>query len=276
MGFSQGIAATYESWYDTPSGSRADALEKATLWRLLRHSCDVHSVLEVGAGTGHFSRWLAAEGLVAVGLDLSPSMLTVAQGLDGVGLVQADAMRLPFGRGAFDVVAFITTLEFLPEPTHALREALRVARRGLLLGVLNRHSLLAVERRLTGLRRPSVYRGAHFYSVGELKRLLQSLVGPQARVVWDTTLLPRFCPSGHRFPWGGFIGMALWKPGDERVDRLPMTPSDRAASSRSAIGCAAREGTGASSLEKREPSCTWAAQSTRSVSEEERRDEPLC
>ncbi len=69
--------------------------------------------------------------------------------------------------------------------------------------------------------------------------------------------------------------MALWKPGDERVDKLPMTPSDRAASSQSAIGCAAREWIGASSLRKGSLTYMGAAQSA-PVTEEERRDEPLC
>jgi ubiquinone/menaquinone biosynthesis C-methylase UbiE len=208
--FDEGVASHYESWYETPAGRRADALEKAALRRLLQRFPDAHSVLEVGAGTGHFTRWLCNEGLVAMGLDVSRAMLQQAWELDGVTWVQGDACRLPFAQDAFDLVAFITTLEFLPCARRALFEALRLARRGLLLGVLNGCSPLGVKRRVTGFFQSSVYDAAHFYSVTELKRLVWSLTGEEAQVVWETTLQPQWWPACLRdHPWGGFIAMAV-------------------------------------------------------------------
>lgn len=55
--FDEQVPAQYEAWYETPEGRRADSLEKAVLRWLLR---DVRAdrVLEIGCGTGHFSRWL--------------------------------------------------------------------------------------------------------------------------------------------------------------------------------------------------------------------------
>jgi len=89
-------------------------------------------------------------------------------------------------------------------------EALRVCRRGVVLGVLNRWSVLALQRRLAGLFRKTVYDAAHFYSVGELKRLLRSITGRKAHIVWRTTLFPHRWPwSQNRLPWGGFIGMVM-------------------------------------------------------------------
>ena len=41
----------------------------------------------------------------------------------------------------------------------------------------------------------TIYDAAHFYGVGELKRLLQSVTGGKAHVAWRTTLFPR------RRPW---------------------------------------------------------------------------
>jgi SAM-dependent methyltransferase len=208
--FDEQIAPHYEAWYGTPEGQRADTLEKASLRRLLESFPRVRSVLEVGAGTGHFTRWLDEQGLVAAGLDLSAAMLAQAQVLNGIPLVRGDALRLPFADGAFDLVAFITTLEFLERPREALAEALRVARQGILLGVLNRWSLLGLQRRLAELLRPTVYDAARFYGVGELKRLLRSIAGGKACVVWHTTLFPRgwLWPQS-ALPWGGFIAMAL-------------------------------------------------------------------
>jgi hypothetical protein len=85
-----------------------------------------------------------------------------------------------------------------------------VIRHGMLLGVFNRWSILALQRWLTGLFHQTVCDAAHFYGVGELKRLLPSVAGGEARIVWHTTLFPRGWPwSQAALPWGGFIGMAL-------------------------------------------------------------------
>jgi SAM-dependent methyltransferase len=208
--FGGDAAAHYEAWYETPEGRRADELEKAVLGWLLQSFSGAGSVLELGCGTGHFTRWLSDRGLAAVGLDLSAAMLAEAQALGGIPLIRGDGRRLPFADGVFDLAALVTALEFLERPREALAEALRVARRGILLGVLNRWSLLGLQRRLAGLFQPTVYDAARFYGVGELKRLLQSVAGEKRRVVWRTTLFPRCWPWPRpRLPWGGFVGMAL-------------------------------------------------------------------
>ena len=208
--FGERVASHYEAWYGTAQRQRADASEKDALAHLLGRFPRAANVLEVGCGTGHFTRWLNERGLAAVGLDLSAAMLARAQGSDGGPLVRGDARRLPFAGGAFDLVAFITTLEFLEQPQDALAEALRVARQGLLLGVLNRWSALGIWRRLVGLWHPTVYQAARFFSVAELKQLLWSVAGEEAPVSWRTALFPRGWPRAvARGRWGGFIGMAL-------------------------------------------------------------------
>jgi ubiquinone/menaquinone biosynthesis C-methylase UbiE len=53
-------APTYEAWYATPRGQRAAAAEQALLDWLLAPFPHAASVLDVGCGTGHFTRWLAA------------------------------------------------------------------------------------------------------------------------------------------------------------------------------------------------------------------------
>jgi ubiquinone/menaquinone biosynthesis C-methylase UbiE len=214
--FDEQAAAGYESWYETPEGARADALEKEALQRVLMGFSGVQTIIEVGCGTGHFTRWLADLGWTAVGLDLSAVMLAEARVLNDVPLTQGDAGRLPFSDGAFDVTTLITTLEFLEQPEAALVEAARVARRGLVLGVLNRCSILALRRRLSGLFHPTIYDSARFYSVSALKQLGRAAVGDVDRVEWLTTLFPGWTRrSGARprpmarAPWGGFIVIGL-------------------------------------------------------------------
>ena len=208
--FDERVAVHYEAWYEKPEGRRADELEKAVLGWLLQGFPRLGSVLEVGCGTGHFSRWLSDQGLAVVGLDLSAAMLAEARALNGVPLVWGDARRLPFADRSFDLTALITTLEFLQQPQEALAEALRVARRGVILGVLNRWSLLGLQRRLAALFRRTVYNAAHFYGVEELKQRLRSVASGKARILWRTTLFPLGWPwSQAGLPWGGFIAMAL-------------------------------------------------------------------
>ena len=210
LAFGERVAAHYEAWYETPEGCWADTLEKAVLVWLLESVSRASSVLEIGCGTGHFGRWLSRQGLAVAGLDISAPMLAEAKVLDGVSLVQGNALYLPFADDTFDVAAFITTLEFLTLPRQALAEALRVSRRGIILGVLNRCSLLGLQRRLVGLFRPTIYDTAHFYGVTELRQLLRSVAGGRAHIVWRTTLFPRAWPWAQMpLPWGGLIGMAL-------------------------------------------------------------------
>jgi len=202
----QARAERYEEWY-AGRGRRADRLEKRLLAGLLAGFPQAGTVLEVGCGTGHFTRWFAEQGLRPVGLDISPVMLAEAVKWDGIPYAVGDALALPFADRSFDIVAFITTLEFVTDPQSALGEAVRVARRGLLLGVLNKHSLLALKRKI-GAKPP--WNEARYFSPAELVRSLQEVAGARLALVrWRTTLWPLPIPKSLPLPWGAFIGMAV-------------------------------------------------------------------
>jgi len=199
------LAAGYEAWYET-EGRAADLLECDLLGWLLTGFPGARSALEIGTGTGHFARWMHEMGWKMIGLDISEPMLAVAIRRSGPRYVRADAGALPFADKAFDVALLITTLEFLPDPARALREAARVAQHGIVLGVLNRWNLLAWQRKRSGL---PLWQAAHFYSPPELTSLVQHALGVRAgAITWRTTLLPRFWPGRYsRLPFGAFIGM---------------------------------------------------------------------
>jgi len=199
------LVAHYEAWYQA-AGRRADRLEKALLKRLLAGFPRAGTILEVGCGTGHFTRWFAEQGLQATGLDLSRPMLTEAVRLGSPLYVRGDALALPFSTGAFDLVALVTTLEFLPEPVQAVAEALRVARQGLVLGVLNRQSLLGRKLKREG---GPIWGVARFCTHAELSRLMhRAAAGRPVKIDWRTTLWPVWW-GVLPLPWGGFIGMAV-------------------------------------------------------------------
>jgi SAM-dependent methyltransferase len=203
------VAARYERWYEE-EGRRADRLEKRLLAKLLTAFGPCRSIVEVGSGTGHFTRWFAARFATrAVGLDRSLAMLCAARRAARVSYVQGDAAALPFADGAFDVAAFVTTLEFLDDPRRAVAEAFRVARRGVLVGALNRRSLLARRRRRRG---GPIWESARPLTVGGLRRLVrEGADGPLAATVARTTLWPLW-PGALPLPWADFIGLAAAKP----------------------------------------------------------------
>jgi SAM-dependent methyltransferase len=203
------LAARYEQWYAGP-GRRADRLEKRLLQRMLLRLGTVRTILEIGCGTGHFTRWMRSLNYDVVGLDSSPPMLEQARWLNGGEYQPGDALALPYPDQSFDVAALITTLEFVSDPERALKEAARVSRAGLLLGVINRSSLLARRYRRSG---NPLWHSARFFTPFELEALVRKAAGNRiADVSWRTTLWPVSWVHNLPLPWGGFIGLAgRWK-----------------------------------------------------------------
>jgi ubiquinone/menaquinone biosynthesis C-methylase UbiE len=197
-------AAGYEAWYQTV-GRRADGQEKALLRWLLAGFPPAHTILEVGCGTGHFTRWFGEQGVQAVGLDRSRAMLDQAVSLNSLEYLQGDALTLPFASKSFDLVALITTLEFLPDPLQGLAEAQHVARQGLILGVLNAESRLGRQYKRAG---GPIWEAARFFTIHELIAMIRMVTGEKAWIVWRTTLWP-FWPGALPLLWGGFIGLAV-------------------------------------------------------------------
>jgi ubiquinone/menaquinone biosynthesis C-methylase UbiE len=105
-------ASGYEAWYKTKA-RRADRLEKPLFRQMLARFPQASSLLGVGCGTGHFSRWFKELRLQAAGLDLSLPMLAEATHLGSLRCVHSDALALPFSSAAFELVALITTPEFV-------------------------------------------------------------------------------------------------------------------------------------------------------------------
>jgi SAM-dependent methyltransferase len=90
------------------------------------------AALDVGCGTGAFSRLLAKRSDQVVALDLSPRMVEIAKARSkhepNIEFQVADVTRWVFPVGAFDCVASIATLHHLPieETLLRMRQALRV------------------------------------------------------------------------------------------------------------------------------------------------------
>jgi SAM-dependent methyltransferase len=97
--------------------------------------------LEVGCGAGIGLGRVAGVAAQLVACDVTYGVLDVAQRHYAARqpLVTADAGRLPFATGHFDLVFSFETVYYLPQPAHFLRETRRVLKPGgqLLLGTSN-------------------------------------------------------------------------------------------------------------------------------------------
>lgn len=94
------------------------------------------TVLEVGCGAAQCSRWLVTQGARVVAFDLSAGQLAQGRALSDrtgvrVPLVQADATRLPFRDGRFDLAcSAYGAVPFVADSAAVMREVARVLRPG--------------------------------------------------------------------------------------------------------------------------------------------------
>jgi ubiquinone/menaquinone biosynthesis C-methylase UbiE len=204
-------AGVYEDWYATPRGRRADRAERALLDRLLAPFATAQSALEVGCGTAHFTRWLAGRLRYVVGLDRAIAMLAEARRYHPpVPVIQGDAHQLPIRDRAVDLTIFIFTLEFVERPDLALTEAVRVARRGVVIVALNRWSSGGFSRRWGADARGPLLGHARDFSLPSLHALASSATGDRLRRIrWASSLFPRSREAVTRsIPFGDVIGVA--------------------------------------------------------------------
>ncbi len=165
----------YDAWYQTPRGRWIGEREFGLLREGLRPEPD-GSLIEIGCGTGyftrHFARLLPGE---VVGVDPDEEALRFARS-HAVGHERYENARgeaLPFDDGAFDYSLSVAALCFIPDERQALREMLRVTRRRFAIGLLNRRSLLWREKGRGGGK--GAYRGAHWHTPAEVRTLFAGL-----------------------------------------------------------------------------------------------------
>ena len=141
-------ASAYDAWYHTPRGAWIGDIEFGLLRRLLQPEAG-KSLLDVGCGTGYFTRRFAGESSLRVGgLDPDKSALDYAraQGTGTERYCAGTAVSLPFGNRSFDLSISVTALCFVDDARRAVGEIVRVTRNRFAIGLLNRYSLLYLQK----------------------------------------------------------------------------------------------------------------------------------
>ena len=203
-----GVAHTYDQWYETAVGKMYDRLEKNAVSKYLPQNGAGMRLLELGCGTGHWSQFFSDCGFEVIGVDISEPMIKVAKSkkIANTSFHIADGHALPFKDNNFDITTAITTLEFVHDAEWVLQEIVRCTRKPggqMLVGVLNASAQINRKRRESP---DSLYAEARCFTPGQIKRLLE----PFGRVhVATVGFVPCWKPVLRWSPFIDLIGRLL-------------------------------------------------------------------
>lgn len=166
-------------WEDVRRSAESTYSDTQVVSAMLKEigSAPLGELLDVGTGSGSMLRMLGGQATHAVGLDLSTQALRVARakvhsaGLNHCVFKQGDMYALPFDAASFDAVTFDHVLSNAERPAVAMREAVRVLKRGgkmIIVEDCERLAAVVDDKPLVTLRRWLERAGMH---CGKLKQM---------------------------------------------------------------------------------------------------------
>ena len=179
------IAKEYDEWYDSPIGKKIDEIEKKLFNKYLS-KIDARHIIEIGAGTGHWTQFLSEKDYCITACDISEPMLKIAtsKNIANTTFLTCDATQLPFADNSTDAIVAITSIEFVKPRNKALEEIKRILKPGgyFLIGTLNLKGSLSQIR-----KEMPTFRNANFFSYKELVSELMNFGFP---IVEGCLLMP--------------------------------------------------------------------------------------
>src|SRR4030042_613011 len=226
-------AMLYESWCRSPVGRAMDRFTERFIIEELR-PLPKERVLDIGCGTGRHLLFLNQLGLDITGVDASPYMINLARKRlgDRCDLKTGMAEDLPFDDNEFDLALLINSLEFLDDPLEALREAGRVAKKGVLICVMNSLSWRCAYDKVQGLFLETLSKYVHTFNLWELKSYVNRAYGPMA-IIWKSEQPRRLIVNRSglslsgawglgRWPFGHCLGLLIAMEYRLKTDNLPL------------------------------------------------------
>lgn len=170
------IAEAYENFYEDETGQKIDQIEQRLLSRHLKR-LEITELLELGCGSGHWTRFFCEKGFRVTAVDESDSMLEIAKKNKPLNceFLKADATQLPFPDNSFSIITSVTMLEFVEDVTKVSNEIDRVLKPGgtLILGCLNANSELGKSK-----QQDPVFQHARFFTPGQIQTFMERFGEP--------------------------------------------------------------------------------------------------
>jgi SAM-dependent methyltransferase len=231
--FDARAARLYETWYFSPPGRAMERLVERSVPLLLDPEPG-EKILDIGCGEGNHLMMLQRLGLDIYGVDASPYMIRRAEKRlgDRATLKVGVAEALPFDDNEFDLAVLINTLEFLDDPLETLREARRVVKRKVLIGVMNSLSWYCLLNKFRSFFRKTLFSHVTLYNLWDLKSYVRSVFG-NAPITSrcghvQGALMEKLCglASDHwhfeHCPFGSFLSLAVTIKYGARTEQHPL------------------------------------------------------
>ena len=224
--FDQNTLDFYDSWRRSHPNRTIERSLESLLVSLLDPQPG-EKVLDIGCGTGNHLIMFSKMGLNVSGLDASSQMLAKARVRLGhkSDFKIGTAEDLPFDDNEFDLAVLINTLEFLDNPLSALREAGRVAKNRVFIGVLNSFSWNGFLKTVQGYFGDPLFGQAKLYNLWQLKSLLKLAYGP-VPISWQSIrVTPAFMEDAQGYrnsPFGFFLGLSATLMYHYETDNIPL------------------------------------------------------
>ena len=218
--FNKDIAAIYQAWHRSHPARLIDRSLEKLIFRLVGPSPG-ERVLDIGCGSGNHLLMFSKMGLNVSGIDASSHMISLArERLSRRCLLNTcRAEDLPFDDNEFDLAVLINTVEFLDDPVQVLREAGRVTRKKIFIGVLNSLSWNGLLKKIQGVFGNQVFGQAKFYNLWQIKALVKKVYG-DVPISWACIRMTPSCVTQvetddipfwqwEHSPFGFFLGITV-------------------------------------------------------------------
>lgn len=188
-------ADSYDGWFGTPLGAFVGDLQRRALERALENTTS-GVVIDIGAGTGHFTTVAQEHQVIAV--EPSAAMSSVGRHQSAGSTIHWCAgvgERLPLASVSVDGAMIVTALEWATDPAAWFTEVRRVVRPGgwLVMVILSALSPWAALYRRKADEGLEPWRSARFFTSEEVA----DLVGTPP--VWSESVV-HLAPQAHE-PW---------------------------------------------------------------------------